>query len=61
MAHACGEALGSEQEMLNDRSNWGIADECGEALRSEQERINVRAHRTWLMHVEKHCHESRRC
>ena len=38
MAHACGEALGSEQEMLNDWSTWGIADGCGEALRSEQER-----------------------
>ena len=35
--------LGLEQEMLNDRSNWGIADECGEALRSEQERIKCQS------------------
>ena len=43
MAHACGEALGSEQKMLNDRSNWGIADGCGEALRLEQERIKCQS------------------
>ena len=28
MAHACGDALGSEQEMLNDRSTWDIAIRC---------------------------------
>jgi hypothetical protein len=43
MAQACGEALGSEQEMLNDRSTWNIADGFGEALRSEQERIKCRS------------------
>ena len=39
MAHACGEALGSEQEMLNDRSTWDIATRCEEALGLEQETI----------------------
>ena len=43
MAHACGEALGSEQEMLNDWSTWDIADGCGEALRLEQERIRCQS------------------
>ena len=61
MAHACGEVLGWEQEMLNDWSTWDIATTCEEALGSEQERINVRAHRTWLMYVEKHLGQSRRC
>ena len=43
MAQACGEALGSEQEMLNDQSTWNIADGFGEALRLEQERIKCRS------------------
>ena len=43
IAHACGEALGSEQEMLNDRSTWDIATRCEEALGSEQERIECRS------------------
>ena len=43
MAQACGEALGSEQEMLNDWSTWVIADRYGEALGLEQERIKCRS------------------
>ena len=46
MAHACGEALQWEQEMLNDWSTWiieDIEDRCREALGSEQERIECQS------------------
>ena len=43
MAHSYGEALGWEQEMLNDQSTWDIATRCEEALGSEQERIECQS------------------
>ena len=43
MAHSYGEALGWEQEMLNDQSTWDIEDRCREALGSEQETIKCRS------------------
>ena len=43
MVHVCGEALGLEQEMLNDWSTWDIATRSQEALGSEQERIKCQS------------------
>ena len=49
MAHACGEALGWEQEMLNDRRTWDIATRCEKALGLEQKTIKCAWRRSCVL------------